>query len=58
MRWYWWLLIGLIVGVGLFFLIPMLTKPDKSESLEKARQAKADKAAIANEKPTSDTVQN
>jgi hypothetical protein len=44
MKWYWWLLIGLVIGVGGFFLIPLLLKSDKTESLEKARAAKAAKA--------------
>lgn len=62
MKWYWWLLIGIGLAVAGFVFLPMLSKDDKSESLEKARKAKADKAAAAaaeteKETPGADTTE-
>lgn len=58
MRWYWWLLLGLVVGAGAVFIVPLLLKSDKSDSLEKARAAKAAKAneTKADEPASPDTV--
>jgi len=45
MRWYWWLFIGLVVGVVAIVALPVIFKKSGNpDSLEKARQAKAEKA--------------
>jgi hypothetical protein len=44
MKWYWWLLLGVGLAVAGFVFLPMFLKSEKSDSLEIARKAKADKA--------------
>lgn len=53
MRWYWWLAIGLVVGIFGFLFIPKLLKQGGNpDSLEAARKAKEEKRLKAeNEKP-------
>jgi hypothetical protein len=62
MRWYWWLLIGLVFGAFAAFFLPtlLLKKQGNPESLEKARAAKAAKAETdkLNEVDKTDTLQN
>ena len=58
MKWYWWLILGLVAAAGLIFLVANLfvQSDEKNEQLSKAREAKLNKAMLKSESEKEEIV--
>lgn len=51
MKWYWWLVIGLVFASGLWLWYIVSQKESVSKNMAKVREAKADKAILKSDPP-------